>query len=415
LVRRCLDADDLLASVNTRDVDAAIVSADLHGLGADAVRALAQVPIPIVLWGVNAATGPDAPSSGHVTIMPRDVDIAELRDAIRALGTAGGRLRRPRAPTASLAQLEQVITDASGARPPSTAGAMDNGTVIALVGAPGGNGVSLLAAGLTAALGRKASAALVDLNLEHPSQVLTLDLNPARNLYMVLHEAAARDDASLWARLLESELQSLDGSIPRAAVLAGAPGAGVAGSITADGVHRLLRELARHEQFVVADVGSTLEDHTPVAAGHRAALEAADRVFVVARADLVGLRRAAQLLEYLRGNLDRHADRLALVLNQHRAQYHHDAVEVVRAFRTRVVAVVPDDPRRTQAALAAQRPLVAFGGTRRGSAGRALLALARSIEDAAVAEPARASTRQPRFGFAWRPTLWPVAWEWRRS
>ena len=85
-----------------------------------------------------------------------------------------------------------------------------NRIVIALVGAPGGQGVSVLAAGLTAALSRKGSAALVDLNLERPSQALALDLNPARNLYMVLHEAGTQDDPTLWARLLESELQMLD-------------------------------------------------------------------------------------------------------------------------------------------------------------------------------------------------------------
>src|SRR5438067_11025275 len=45
LVRRCLDADDLLASVEAGELDAAIVSADLHGFGIDGLRALARVRI----------------------------------------------------------------------------------------------------------------------------------------------------------------------------------------------------------------------------------------------------------------------------------------------------------------------------------------------------------------------------------
>ncbi len=49
LVRRCLGAEDLLGSIQAGEVDAAIVSVDLHGLGVDALRALAQVRIPLVV------------------------------------------------------------------------------------------------------------------------------------------------------------------------------------------------------------------------------------------------------------------------------------------------------------------------------------------------------------------------------
>src|SRR5919198_5696609 len=58
LVRRCLDAYDLLSSVHNGEVDAAIVSADLHGLGMDALKALGQARIPLVLWGINS-TAPE--------------------------------------------------------------------------------------------------------------------------------------------------------------------------------------------------------------------------------------------------------------------------------------------------------------------------------------------------------------------
>lgn len=288
------------------------------------------------------------------------------------------------------------------------------GTVIALVGAPGGQGVSILAAGLTVALARQGTAALVDLNLERPSQALALDLNPARNLYMVLHEAGTRDDPSLWTRLLESELQPIDASVPRAVVLAGAPGGGLAAHIGADGVHQLLRHLAGYEQSVVVDVGCTLDGATPFGAAHRAALDIADRVLVVTRSDLVGLRRTAQLLDFLRGFLDCHEERLGLVLNQHQRDRHHDSVEVARALRTTVAAVIPNDPRRVHAALAAQRPLVAFGGTRRGSSAKALVELARQLRAARNVQPANAASQRMRIGFNWPRTLWPLAWQGRR-
>jgi Flp pilus assembly CpaE family ATPase len=289
------------------------------------------------------------------------------------------------------------------------------GTVFALVGAPGGQGVSVLAAGLTAALSRRASAALVDLNFERPSQSLALDLNPARNLYMVLHEGRTRDDPGVWARLLEPELQPLDASVPQAVVLAGPPGGGLVANVGADGVSYLLRQLASYERFVVADVGCALDGGSPAAAAHRAALAAADRVFVVSRSDLVGLRRGAQLLEALRGMLHEPSeDRVALLLNQHDSRYHHDAVEVARALRTPVAAVIPNDARRVDAALAAQRPLVAFGGTGRGSAARALVDLARQLDGAENARSPRAASRPVRVSFNWPRTLWPMAWQGRR-
>jgi Flp pilus assembly CpaE family ATPase len=417
LVRRCLAAEDLVGSVQAGEVDAAIVSADLHGFGIDAVQALAHGRMPLVLWGVNSGTAPEGLDAARVTILPRDVALAELRHAIRGLASTGGRLRRPSAAGAThAAELERVVLAAQSAVAPQSHDVAPSGTVIGLVAAPGGQGVSVLAAGLTAALSRKASAALVDLNFERPSQSLALDLNPARNLYMVLHEGGTRDDGRLWARLLESELQPLDASLPGAVVLAGAPGGGVVANVGADGVRYLLRQLASYQQFVVADVGCTLDGGSPAVAAHRAALEAADRVFVVTRSDLVSLRRAAQLLEALRCMLHEPAqDRVALLLNQHDTRHHHDAVEIARAFRTPVAAVIPNDARRVHAALAAQRPLVAFGGTGRGSAARALVDLARQLDRPEQVRSPRAASRPMRVGFNWPRAFWPIAWQGRRS
>jgi Flp pilus assembly CpaE family ATPase len=409
LTRRCLDAEDLVHAVHSGEIDAAIVSADLHGFGVDTLHALAHVRIPLVLWGVNSGTAPDPLDATRVTVLPSDVDLARLRIALRGLATTGGRLRRPgTVPAVLAAKLERAVLPAYLAPAPHSPGAARGGTVIALVGAPGGQGVSIVAAGLTAALSRKGSAALIDLNLERPSQALALDLNPARNLYMVLHEAGTRDDPNLWARLLESEFQPLDPAVPSAVVLAGAPGGGHAAKHGADAVRQLLRQLAGFEQFVVADVGSTIDGSTPVAGAHRAVLEVADRVFIVTRSDIVSLRRAAHLLESLRAMLEDHDRRLVLVLNQHQSQHHHDPVEVARALRTPVAAVIPNDPKGVHAALAAQRPLVAFGRNGRGSAGRAVVDLARQLHGAADVQPSQVASRTRRIGLNWPRAFLPL-------
>jgi Flp pilus assembly CpaE family ATPase len=219
---------------------------------------------------------------------------------------------------------------------------------------------------------------------------------------MVVHEAGTRDDRRAWARLLEAELQPLDPSVPRGVVLAGAPSRNLAAAVRPDGARQLLRQLSSHYQFVVVDAGSDLDPASPTSA-QCVVLEVADRLFVVARADVVGLRRAATLLECLRGIVKSPDRRLALVLNRHQARHHHDAVEVARALRATVAAVIPDDPDRTNAALAAQRPLVAFGGTPRRSAARALGQLASSIEAATPADAV--GTGDSRARPAWRRRL----------
>jgi len=417
VVRRCLDAGDLLTMMRDDEADVLIVSADLHGLGPDAVRALSEARQPVLLVAATADRSDqfEALRGAPVTVLPHNIDSAGLRLALETAVRTGGRLRRPAAllAAAQRAQPEADVLPPAGALGPPAPLAHVAGTILAVVGPSGGHGVTTVAIGLAAGLSRAASVALIDLNLVVPTLALALDLNPARNLYMVLHEAGPRRDPTLWSSLLEAELQSLDRATPRGVVLAGVPGSSLAADVGPDGVRHLLRELARHERFVVADVGTNLDASTSVGAAHRAALEAADRVLVVARADVIGLRRASALLGRLRGIFGGSPDRLCLVLNRHQPRHHHDAIEVARALHTTVAAVIPDDPAGVQATIAAQRALVAFGGTRRGSAARAIVELAAAIEAAssvrALSGQARgrqaqrqSPPRSERFSLPWR-------------
>jgi Flp pilus assembly CpaE family ATPase len=396
VVRRCLDTHDLLASIPEADVG--IVSPDLHGLGAEALRGLAYTRVPVLLWATGDTPSIERLPGSTLTVLSRDVGADDIRAALESILRTDGRGRSPSQPLRSQrSQLEVELLRAAGLPV-----ALDNqpapatGIILALIGPPGGHGVSTAAAGLTAGLDRMASVALVDMDLRHPSQALALDLNPARNLCMVLHEAGVADDADLWSGLLEAELQPLDPACTRAVVLAGPPTASLGRSVSSDQARKVLRNLARHERFVVADLGSELDAGDELASVQRAALEVADRVLIVARSDVVGLRRAAATLENIRAVVDRPDERLALILNRHQERHHHGAVEVARSLQTTVAAVIPEDPSRVQAALAAQRPLVASGGARRGSAARALVAFARSIEAAGPGALARTGDETSR-------------------
>jgi MinD-like ATPase involved in chromosome partitioning or flagellar assembly len=223
---------------------------------------------------------------------------------------------------------------------------------------------------------------LLDTDVVEPSVAAVLNLNPAKNAYMVSLEDPGSDPLR-WAVGLEGELQRLDvDSSPLSAVLCGVPKPGLRGAFTPAFLTMLLSQLRLHYRYIVADVGSIIDEGSSVSASHRAVLSTADRVLVVATPDIVGLRRTAALLATLRRDGEHEPNRLALVLNRHRSRHHHSAAEIAQTLRVSVAAVVAEDGDAFQRALSAQRPLVAFGRGQRGSAARAFHELADLVEEA---------------------------------
>jgi MinD-like ATPase involved in chromosome partitioning or flagellar assembly len=387
VVRRCVTIHDLHAVLAQADVDIALVGADLHGLRVDQLRALCHGQVPLVIWGSGPALAqPDESHPGQrVIVVPRDASPDELRDALASA------LRAPRArrsfsgrapvgsalPADSAATLEAQIVHASGMsvqhRAVQTRGP---GALLAVVGVSGGVGCSTVAAGLAGGLANRAETALVDLDTVRPSLAVALDLNPARNLAMVV-QGTPRDDSEASLALLQGELQALDPGCPRGVALAGVPRPGTA--LAQERIEDLLRQLRMRQRYVVADLGAYLEPSTDAAAVQRAALAYSDRVLVVASSDIVGLRRAAALLKHLRPLLVDGGEHIALVLNRHDGRYHHDAAEVAEVLGTGVAAAIPDDSDRVQRALVARRLVTAESANKRGSAVRALLELAEHV------------------------------------
>jgi hypothetical protein len=250
-----------------------------------------------------------------------------------------------------------------------------------------------VAVGLGAALGVAAPAVLVDADPWGPSVAAALDADPARNLAMLalgLRHPWADDRA--WDRALADELQRLHAACPLGWALCGAPvpeaGPDARPALPAAFFERLLVELRRRFQYVVLDAGGDLLAREAVASS--VAVAGADRVLVVATADIVGLLHARHALEVLRGPLGVPDTRLGLVLNHFHWRFHHAPAEVEEALRVPVVAVVPHDYAGAQRALAAQRPLVfggPGGGASRVGAGGALLALAARLHGGRIAMP----------------------------
>src|SRR5207244_1696029 len=149
-----------------------------------------------------------------------------------------------------------------------------------------------------------------------------------RNLYMIAHAepASPRD----WDRAIAEEVQPLPGRGTHGAALCGVPKLEMRGALTRPFLEQLIEALRRRYQHVVVDVGAELLGSE--ASLHRAALGLADRVLLVASADLVGLWRARATLALLREQLGVDPERVGLVVNRHSGRFHHGRDEIEAAL-----------------------------------------------------------------------------------
>jgi MinD-like ATPase involved in chromosome partitioning or flagellar assembly len=222
---------------------------------------------------------------------------------------------------------------------------------------------------------------LVDADLSGPSVAANIDADPTRNLYMVAH--ADPESIDEWSNAIEREGQPLGGQSVHGVVLCGAPKLELRTGITPRFLERLIHELRRRFRYVILDIGAELL--TREAAPHRAALQCADQVLLVAAADVVGLWHARTGLGLLHGQLGIGLERLALVVNRHDRRIHHGSAEIEWAMGHALAALIPNDHVAAQRSLAAQRPLVLTG---RGPASRSMLDLAERVHGGTIRMPA---------------------------
>jgi Flp pilus assembly CpaE family ATPase len=276
------------------------------------------------------------------------------------------------------------------------------GLVVAVIGPSRGSvGVTRGAIELAVARERHQRTLLIDGVLDEPSVAAALGLNPARNLTVVAAGMAGSRQPERWARVLGDEIQPLDRErYPRASVLAGAPSVALRKRLDPAFLTELIGHTSGPSGFgcVIVDAGAEQPSGTLEGACWRALVELADRVLLVAVADVVGLRRALGTLERLETRVER--GRLGVVLNRYRRGEHDDPADVATVLGgIPVVAVVPDDVRACTLALRTQRPLWSLG---HGGAVRELRRLADQL-DLSHRDP----TVPRRAG---RPRWWP----WRR-
>jgi Flp pilus assembly CpaE family ATPase len=394
VVRRCVDVAELLAVAATGTGQAALLSAELRRLDADAVSRLEAAGVAVVglVEPGDERAAERLRQQGVRQVLPADAGPEAIARALReavAAGPAGGRdVADPRAALPALGVPVEPEEPAAG-----------RGRVVAVWGPTGAPGRTTVAVGLADEAARLGvSTLLVDADVYGGvvAQVLgLLDESPGLAGAARLAGSGTLDGATL-VRLAWSVR-------PHLRVLTGLARADRWPELRPRAVRAVLDEARRLADLTVVDCSFSLEDDEELsfdtAAPRRngatlAVLEAADTVLCVSGADPVALQRSIRALGELRETLPDVQPHL--VVNQVRrgpipGEPRQEIAAALGRFTGHDVRFfLPADRRATDAALAAGRTLAEV------AAGSPLRVALRSLaaEVAGIAQPVRA--RRPR-------------------
>lgn len=224
--------------------------------------------------------------------------------------------------------LQRAVVEA--ARETPGAARANRGRLVAVMGAKGGSGTTLLAVSLAADLAAREETLLLDLDFGLGDTAVFLDLTVERSVHDVL-----RDVARLDRELLASSVAKHDSGLrvlaqPATPVDAPAP--------DTDTVLRCLEVSGELARQVVVDCGARIDEATMATAS------AADQVVLVCTPDVPSVRAAWVRL----GLLDRLGvppERIALVMNRWGRPGSLGRAEIERHLGRAVLATVTEDSR----------------------------------------------------------------------
>lgn len=216
-----------------------------------------------------------------------------------------------------------VATNGSAARAP--------GKLLSTFSVKGGSGATTVATNLAIHLaqltGKK--TLLVDLNLELGEVALFLGMQP-RFTFVDMIRNLHRMDAELLASYLDRHESGVH-------LLAGPLDPGAADATTVEGIHQILGFLRQHYDFVVVDTSRSFDRVT------LAALQEADEVFLVTRADIPSLRNIKRTLPLLERTVGRLEDKVRLVVNRYQPDDPISLEEVRRTLGMSVYATLANE------------------------------------------------------------------------
>ncbi|MBS2936923.1 hypothetical protein KDN32_04090 [Nocardioides sp. J2M5] len=387
VLKRCVDVDDLVASVTSGQADVAVVALDAPGLDPSAVSHLRRHAVrPVAVTGARS-DDLDVREHAHrlgVAAVVGGGELASLPEVVASVEEVLD--TRPRQP-----DLEPLPAAPAG---PGGRQAGPGGRVVAVWGPAGAPGRTTVATNLAGELARRRVP------------VVLADLDPyggavAQQLG-ILDEVSGLLSAARLAgagHLADRFPSTCRGVGEHLAVVTGLPRADRWREVRPAHVEQLL-EAARGLGEVVLDTGFSLEEDAADLGGRPArnsltlgALEQADEVVVVGGAAPVGLTRLARGLVDLRDRVD--GTPVRVVVNRMRSSIgwsEKDIAGMVEGFsRVAGLHFLPDDPALVDRSLVAGRPVVDLGES---SLARSLAALADAVFPAsAEASHGRAHAR----------------------
>lgn len=253
------------------------------------------------------------------------------------------------------------------------------GEIFACIGAKGGVGTTTMAVNVATSLARntKARTLVIDLHLAHGDAALLLGAEPRFSIVDAL-ENTHRFDTAFFRSLVASSKAGPD-------VLASSDRTLIHSAGT-DQIRAVIEFAAQQYQYVVLDVSRS-------DAAALEALDAVNRILVVANQELSTVRSAGRIAAALRHRFG--AARVEIVLNRFDRQADIDQRDVEKAVGHRVSHTVPSDYRLALEALNKGRPIALENHSKLSAAYRAM---ASALTGAAPTEPEKAQPKGSIFG-----------------
>jgi pilus assembly protein CpaE len=322
------------------------------GNGADAIQAANQYQPNIVLMDVNM---PDMDGIAAAERINQQVPIAQIimvsvqseADYLRRAMLVGARdfvtkpftaeelistIRRVHRTAQARISAQPAISPAApvvGAPMAAVRQPPERGKIIAMFGAKGGIGTSLLAVNLAVALTRGGHrVALVDASLHFGDIAVMLNMQAARSIADV-----SKVIADLDAELIETMLTPHTSGI-KALLAPGRPE--MADLVSAEHIKAILNEMRLMFDFIVVDTPRTLKDETLIV------LDVADRIVLMGTPDIPSIKNARTFFE-IADALKYQSSKIVFVLNKVDRRNVLSAKDIEQAIKHPIAAQLPMD------------------------------------------------------------------------
>lgn len=222
-------------------------------------------------------------------------------------------------------RLREVVKNTSFSAPADD----DAGTLVAVVGAKGGVGSTILSVHIAAELAAMQRVLAIDLDMSMGDLAPVFNLKTTEDVTTVLERVDRLDERSLQSSAVVHRSK---------AHILGQPADGAYGvQYTGDDIYTILSVAAQAYQFVVVDCGAAMDEATLMA------VQVSDTILLVTEPTVISVRDAFRKLQALLSyGVER--DRIRLVLNRYHPSSYVSVEAIEKNLGVKVTCTLADDP-----------------------------------------------------------------------